>query len=84
MTFVISAIFVFVGLLTGWLAGRVMTRGGYGLPWDLTLGLAGSALSSWLFWALRIPPDSVLALLPAIAFVGAALPIVAQRKLWPI
>jgi uncharacterized membrane protein YeaQ/YmgE (transglycosylase-associated protein family) len=45
MTFVISAIFVFVGLLTGWLAGRVMTRGGYGLPWDLTLGLEVLSIS---------------------------------------
>jgi uncharacterized membrane protein YeaQ/YmgE (transglycosylase-associated protein family) len=83
MTFAISAVFVLAGLLAGWLAGHVMTRGGFGLQWDLTLGLAGSALSSWLFWALGIPPDTVLALLPAVAFVGAAIPIVAQRKLWP-
>ena len=83
MSFVISAMFVLVGVLAGWLAGHVMTRGGFGLQWDLTLGLAGSALSSWLFWALRIPPDAALALLPVVAFVGAAIPIVAQRKLWP-
>jgi uncharacterized membrane protein YeaQ/YmgE (transglycosylase-associated protein family) len=32
---------ILVGLLTGWLAGFVITGGGYGLVWNLILGLAG-------------------------------------------
>jgi uncharacterized membrane protein YeaQ/YmgE (transglycosylase-associated protein family) len=32
---------VLVGLITGWLAGRVMKDGGYGLQADMLLGLAG-------------------------------------------
>jgi uncharacterized membrane protein YeaQ/YmgE (transglycosylase-associated protein family) len=83
MGLVISSIFVLVGGLAGWLAGHVMRRGGFGLQWDLTLGLAGSALSSWVFWALGVSPDVALPLLPIVAFTGAAIPIVAQRKLWP-
>ena len=47
-------IMVFGGVLAGWLAGVVMERGGYGLKWDLVLGLAGSAVGNWIFWALGV------------------------------
>jgi uncharacterized membrane protein YeaQ/YmgE (transglycosylase-associated protein family) len=30
-------------------AGYVMKRGGYGLRWDMILGLTGSAVGSWIF-----------------------------------
>jgi uncharacterized membrane protein YeaQ/YmgE (transglycosylase-associated protein family) len=35
---------VLVGLFAGWLAGRVMKDGGYGLKGDLILGLVGAAI----------------------------------------
>ncbi len=71
------------GVLAGWLAGFVMERGGYGLKWDIILGLAGSAVGSWIFWALGAFPGAGLAVLAVVAFVGAAIPIVAQRQIWP-
>jgi uncharacterized membrane protein YeaQ/YmgE (transglycosylase-associated protein family) len=76
-------IMVLGGVLAGWLAGFVMKRGGYGLAWDIVLGLAGSAVGSWIFWALRVSPGAGLAVLAVVAFVGAAMPIVAQRQIWP-
>ena len=71
-----------VGLLVGWLAGLVLKGGGYGLFGDLVLGLAGGVVGGWIFYALGVSPAG--GLLPAtfIAFVGAALVIVAQRKFW--
>jgi uncharacterized membrane protein YeaQ/YmgE (transglycosylase-associated protein family) len=83
MNFVMFAMLVLVGVLAGWLAGYVLTRGGYGLRWDIILGLAGSAVGSWIFWALGVSPEAGLALVAGVAFVGAAIPIVAQRKIWP-
>ena len=76
-------IIVFGGVLAGWLAGFVMERGGYGLKWDIVLGLTGSAVMSWIFWALGASRGAGLAGLAVVAFVGAVLPIVAQRQCWP-
>ena len=76
-------IIVFGGVLAGWLAGFVMERGGYGLKWDIVLGLAGSAVGSWIFWAVGGSPGAELAVLAVVAFLGATIPIVAQRQFWP-
>ncbi len=73
---------VVVGLVTGWLAGFVMKSGGYGLKGDLILGLGGSILGSWLFWATGASPDAGLFVLILVAFIGAAIAIVVQRQFW--
>ena len=76
------AMWVVVGLAAGWLAGYVMGNGGYGLKRDLILGLVGSIVGSWLFSALGFWPGAGLVALVVVAFIGAAIAIVAQRKLW--
>lgn len=76
------AMWVFVGLAAGRLAGFVMKSGGYGLKGDLILGLIGSILGSWLFWALDFSPEAGLFVLVGVAFIGAAIMIIAQRKIW--
>jgi uncharacterized membrane protein YeaQ/YmgE (transglycosylase-associated protein family) len=83
MSIPIVAMLVLAGVLAGWVAGFVMERGGYGLRWDIILGLAGSVVGSWIFWALRVSPGAGLALVASVAFVGAAIAIVAQRRIWP-
>lgn len=83
MNFVMFAMLVLVGVLVGWLAGYVMKRGGYGLRWDIILGVAGSAVGSWVFWTLGISPGAGLVFVAAFAFVGAAIAIVTQRQIWP-
>jgi uncharacterized membrane protein YeaQ/YmgE (transglycosylase-associated protein family) len=82
MNFAMIATSVLVGLIAGWLAGRVMKDGGYGLKGDIVLGLVGSILGSLLFQALGVSPEAGIALLVIVAFGGAAIVIVAQRKLW--
>ena len=74
---------ILVGLLAGLLAGGVMKRGGYGLRWDILLGLAGSIVGSWIFGALRVSPDAGMVAVAVVGFVGAAILIVSQRKIWP-
>jgi uncharacterized membrane protein YeaQ/YmgE (transglycosylase-associated protein family) len=68
---------VVVGLFAGWLAGFVMKGGGYGLIGDMVLGLVGSVVGSCIFWALGVSAGAGL-----VAFVGAVIVVVAQRKVW--
>ena len=60
----------------------VIKRGGYGLNGDLVLGLVGSILASLIFRALAVPPEAGILVFVVVAFVGAAIAIVAQRKFW--
>jgi uncharacterized membrane protein YeaQ/YmgE (transglycosylase-associated protein family) len=74
---------VFAGLLAGLLAGLVLKRGGYGLKKDLVLGLIGGIGVSWAFRALGVFPDAGLVVAAVVAFIGASVLIVAQRKIRP-
>ena len=40
---------IVVGIIAGWLAGVVMKGSGYGVIWDLILGIAGAVIGGWLF-----------------------------------
>jgi len=67
-----------VGLIAGWLAGRVMRGGGYGVVGDIVVGLIGSFLGGELmgifgggaygFWGSVV-----------VAFIGACVLIVLVR-----
>jgi len=74
---------VVVGLAAGWLAGLTMKDGGYGLMGDLALGLAGSLVASVVFRALGFSEAGVFALI-AVAFLGAAAVLLAQRQFWRV
>jgi uncharacterized membrane protein YeaQ/YmgE (transglycosylase-associated protein family) len=72
-----------VGLLAGWLAGFVMKGGGYGLIGDMALGLVGSVVGGWIFRAVGASPEAGMVAVAVVAFIGAAILIVGQRKIWP-
>ncbi len=76
------ASWVLVGLLIGWLAGIVLKEGGYGRMEDLALGLAGSIAGGWIFWAWWASPGLELVVSAAVAFLGAAAMVFAQRRFW--
>jgi uncharacterized membrane protein YeaQ/YmgE (transglycosylase-associated protein family) len=40
---------IIVGLIAGWLAGKLMRGHGYGFFADIALGLVGAVIGSWLF-----------------------------------
>jgi uncharacterized membrane protein YeaQ/YmgE (transglycosylase-associated protein family) len=69
------------GLLAGWLAGRVMKRGALGLAGDVSIGLGGSIIGSWIF--LWVSPAQDWLAMAIVALVGAASAIVGQRKILP-
>ncbi len=45
---------VFLGLVAGWLAGKIARGRGYGCLTDVLLGLIGSVLGGWIFRKLEI------------------------------
>jgi uncharacterized membrane protein YeaQ/YmgE (transglycosylase-associated protein family) len=45
---------IVIGLLAGWLAGKISRGEGYGCLTDIVLGLLGSLLGGWIFTRLGI------------------------------
>lgn len=74
--------FLLIGLIAGWLAGKIMKGSGYGLIGDLVIGVVGSVIGGHVFGWLRIRLgthgfiDAELT-----ALVGAILLILAVRLL---
>jgi len=46
--------FLFIGLIAGWLAGKVVKGGGFGLIGNLVVGVVGSYIGSYLFGFLGL------------------------------
>jgi uncharacterized membrane protein YeaQ/YmgE (transglycosylase-associated protein family) len=59
-----------IGILAGWLAGKLMRGSGYGLFVDLLLGLVGAVVGRWIFNLLGIVAFGPVGYL-AMATVGA-------------
>ena len=47
-------VILFVGLVAGWLAGKVVRGAGFGIIGDIIIGIAGAFIASWLFPKLGI------------------------------
>lgn len=43
-----------IGAIAGWLAGRFMRGGGFGLVINIVLGIVGGLVATWLFGLLNI------------------------------
>ncbi len=42
-------VILLIGIVAGWLAGKVVRGGGFGLIGDLVVGVVGAFVASWLF-----------------------------------
>jgi uncharacterized membrane protein YeaQ/YmgE (transglycosylase-associated protein family) len=71
-------LFLVVGLVAGWLAGKIMKGSGFGLVGDLIVGVIGAFIGVWLFGQLGIRAGGILGLLVA-SVVGALLPLYLLR-----
>ena len=63
---------IIIGLIAGWLAGKVSHGRGFGCLADIILGLIGALVGGWIFTKLGIRAGGVIGSLAA-AFVGAVL-----------
>jgi uncharacterized membrane protein YeaQ/YmgE (transglycosylase-associated protein family) len=64
---------IIVGLIAGFLAGKVMKGGGYGVLMDIILGILGAIVGGWLFGLLGISAGGGLIGGILVAFVGAVI-----------
>jgi uncharacterized membrane protein YeaQ/YmgE (transglycosylase-associated protein family) len=62
---------IIVGIIAGWLAGKLVRGSGYGIIGDLILGLLGGLVGGWIFTELGVhgPNGTIGAIL--VATVGA-------------
>ncbi|MBO0765539.1 MAG: GlsB/YeaQ/YmgE family stress response membrane protein [Hyphomicrobiaceae bacterium] len=53
-------IWLAIGAIAGWLAGQIMSGGGFGLIGNIILGIVGAVVAGWLFpnlgWVLFANP----------------------------
>jgi uncharacterized membrane protein YeaQ/YmgE (transglycosylase-associated protein family) len=42
-------VFILIGVLVGWLAGKIFRGGGYGFIMNAIIGIVGGVLGGWLF-----------------------------------
>ena len=47
-------IILVVGAIAGWLAGQIMRGTGFGLIWNIVIGLVGALIGGWLLPRLGI------------------------------
>ena len=64
---------IVVGLIAGWLAGKVMKGGGYGVIVDIILGILGGVVGGWIFGVLGIWRGGGIIGSLVVAFIGAVI-----------
>ena len=72
-------VILLVGLIAGWLAGKIVRGTGYGLVADMCLGIVGALIGSWLFPKLGIHIGSGFIAAIISATLGAILLLIVLR-----
>ena len=72
-------VIIVVGIVAGWLAGRVLEGGGFGLIGDLFVGLIGAFIGDWLLPRLGIHFGTGIVALIVNAFIGAVVLLLILR-----
>jgi len=62
-----------IGLIAGWLAGKIARGRGFGCIGDILLGLIGSVIGGWIFTKLGIVHENTFLFSLAAATVGAVI-----------
>ncbi len=68
-----------VGLIAGWLAGKIVQGTGFGLVGDLAIGIVGAFIASWLLPRLGIGLGAGLIRAIINSTIGAVLLLVIVR-----
>lgn len=64
---------IILGLLAGWLAGKLVRGSGFGCIGDIIIGLIGSVIGGWVFTKLGIVHTNTFLFSLAAATVGAVI-----------
>lgn len=74
---------IFLGLIAGWIASKIVDSEGKGFFLDLILGIIGSVVGGWIFSALGASPVTGFNLWSLfIAVVGAVVVLVIYHALF--
>src|SRR2546423_9648246 len=63
--------FLIMGAIVGWLAGKIMSGHGYGIIWDVVLGIVGSFVGGFIFSLIFGTAPSGLIISFIVALIGA-------------
>ena len=63
--------FIIMGGIAGWLAGLIMTGHGYGVIWDIVLGIVGSFVGGFVFSLIFGTQPTGLIISFVVALIGA-------------
>jgi uncharacterized membrane protein YeaQ/YmgE (transglycosylase-associated protein family) len=69
---------VVVGLIAGWVAGRIMKGGGYGVVMDIILGIVGAVVGGWLVGVVGIHAGGFISTI-IVGIIGAVILIWVTR-----
>lgn len=72
-------VFLFIGLIAGFLAGKVVRGRGFGLIGDLIVGVIGAYLGRFVFGILGIASNGGLLGSIVVATIGAVILVVLLR-----
>ena len=70
-----------VGVIAGWLAGKIVEGSGFGLIGDMAVGIVGALIGTWLMPRLGIHLASGMLSAIIVATIGAVLLLVVVRLL---
>src|SRR5437762_13839052 len=63
--------FLIMGAIVGWLAGKIMSGHGYGVIWDVILGIVGSFVGGFVFSLIFGTQPTGLIISFIVALIGA-------------
>jgi uncharacterized membrane protein YeaQ/YmgE (transglycosylase-associated protein family) len=72
-------VFLFVGLVAGWLAGKVVQGGGFGMIGNIIVGVIGAFFAGWLLPRLGFSVGGGIIASIINAFIGAAILLIILR-----
>jgi uncharacterized membrane protein YeaQ/YmgE (transglycosylase-associated protein family) len=72
-------VWLIIGALAGWLAGRLVKGGGFGLIGDIVVGIVGAVIGGWLADFLHIGIGSGFIASVITAIIGAVILLVILR-----
>ena len=65
--------FLILGAIAGWLAGKIMSGHGFGVLWDIVLGIVGSFVGGLVFSLIFGTQPTGLIVSFIVALIGACL-----------
>ena len=74
-------VWLIIGALAGWLAGKLVKGGGFGLIGDIIVGIVGAFIGGWLAGVLGLSIGSGFIASVITAIIGAVILLVILRAI---